>query len=69
MNTNFYLIEVIQNEKMEEMQKVSDKGNLINLLSKEGTETKIYPAMFAEKLLQLRAWLTFEIKSLKLSSR
>jgi hypothetical protein len=69
MNTNFYLIEVIQKEKMEEIREVSDKGSLIKLLSKKGTETKIYHSMFVEMLLQFRAWLSFEIKSLNLSSR
>ena len=69
MNTNFYLIEVIQNEKKEEIREVIEKGRLMKLISKKGTETKIYPSMFAEKLLQFRAWLTFEIRSLKLSSR
>ena len=69
MNTNFYLIEVIQNEKKEEIQEVIEKGRLMKLISKKGTETKINHSMFAEKLLQFRAWLTFEIRSLKLSSR
>jgi len=69
MNTNFYLIEVIQNEKMEELQEASHKGSLIKMISKKRAETKINPAMFFEKLVRLRAWLTFEIRSLKLSSR
>ena len=49
MNTNFYLVEVIQNEKMEEIREVNEKGRLIKLIPKKGTETKINPALIAEK--------------------
>ena len=69
MNTNYYLIKVIQNEKMEEIRDMSEKVSLIKLISKNSTETKIYRSLFIEKLVLLQAWLTFEIRSLRLSFR
>ena len=69
MNTNFYLMKVIQNEKMEEYQDLAEQVGLTGLISYKGKETRIHKSFFVEKLLQLSAWLTNEIRSLRLSYR
>ncbi|UCD41507.1 MAG: hypothetical protein JSV69_13190 [Chloroflexota bacterium] len=69
MNTNFYLMKVIQNEKMEEYQDLAEQVGLTGQISYKRKETRIHKSFFVEKLLQLSAWLTNEIRSLRLSYR
>lgn len=69
MNTNFYVMKVIQDEKVKEFQDFSDQVRLINLVSKKEKDTRNYKSILVEKLLKLQTWLTFEFRSLKLSSR
>ena len=70
MNNNFYLYEVLQREKFEQMQKESEKARLLRQLSKKKEAVNLDNRLIIqEKLAQFRARLKLELKSLRWSLR
>ncbi len=69
MNNNFYLYEVLQKEKFEEMQKESEKARLLSLLSEQKVNHQDNKVSILEKLVQFKNRLAMEVKSLSWSLR
>jgi hypothetical protein len=70
MNNNFYLYEVLQREKFEQMQKESEKARLLRQLSKKKEAVNLDNRLIIqEKLAQFQARLKLAMKSLRWSLR